>query len=124
MSRYETAESLAKVFSLIALPVLLAIGGWFVQSSISESAAKTEYIKIAVGILQEKPANSDNNKNLRRWATQTLDHYSEIPFTSEESKGLQEGDLTLPQYEIKMKEAFQRSFDSAAKRILDGDSEE
>lgn len=87
-------ESLAKIFSLIALPLLVAVGGWYMQSAASKASARSDYIRIAVNILSQ-PKEADVNDTLREWAAKTVAHYSEIPFNAEEFTKLKRGELLL-----------------------------
>ena len=88
------AESYAKIFSLIALPLLVAIGGWIVQHNVTANAIRGEYVKIAVQVLSEN--NDIRDFTLRRWAADTLNHYSEVSFTAEELINLKEGRAAFP----------------------------
>jgi hypothetical protein len=52
-NRWEQRETIAKILSLIAIPIVLAIVGWLVQSSLSDRSASQEYVKLSVSILKE-----------------------------------------------------------------------
>jgi hypothetical protein len=51
VDRWDQLERIAKVLSLIAVPVVLAIVGWFVQNSLSDRNVGQEYVKFALSIL-------------------------------------------------------------------------
>ena len=90
------ALSLAKIFSLIALPLVVAGGGWFVQSSTNKNTVRSEYVKIAVSVLAEDP--SVGNSTLREWAVRHLAKDADPPFTDEQKKALISGEIQLPDY--------------------------
>jgi len=94
-SGFKKAESVAKIISLIALPVLVAVGGWFVQSNLSKNDAKSEYIQIAIGILQQE---TEADQTLKEWAAETLALYSEVPFDSQAFTDLKSGKVVIPKF--------------------------
>ncbi|MBA6383649.1 RHS repeat protein [Colwellia sp. BRX10-6] len=94
MNSYEKAEKLCTIFSLLAIPVLIATGGWLVQKSLNSKSIQSDYVKLAVDILKER--TDKDNPQLRRWAAETLALYSEIPFSDTEMSALKDGSITLP----------------------------
>lgn len=73
----ERMEKLAKVFSLIAIPVAIAWGGWVVQKEIQDQAIRRDYVQLAISILRE-PKDSNFPDELRGWAVDLLDKSSPI----------------------------------------------
>jgi hypothetical protein len=59
-----------QVAATIALPVVLALTGYWFTASQAEATNRIKYIEIAVGILQSKPTESNNA--LREWAIEVL----------------------------------------------------
>jgi hypothetical protein len=101
---------IAQIIALLATPVIVAAGGWWIQFSSSKDASREKYVELAIGILREKP--SDETTPLRRWATHTLALYSPLPFTSSELEGLRSGKTVLPYVKVVIPEAeLQNSYD-------------
>jgi len=90
------AESIAKIISVIALPLIVAVGGWYIQSSMNKNAVKSQYVEIAVGILSQPP--DESNVTLRDWASKTLAEHSTIEFTRTEIESLVTGDVQITDY--------------------------
>jgi hypothetical protein len=83
--------TLALMVALV--PVLSAwIGGRFIDSAARRSA-NAQLIEIAVGVLQQDPV--PESSDLRNWAVDVLDHYSEVPFSVELRKSLTDS-IALP----------------------------
>ena len=91
---WEGAERIAKLFSLVAIPVVLGIGGWLIQSSVAERSVNQEYVKLAVTILKEPKEKIDNP--LRAWAADLLNQNSPTKFSPAVLQALKEGQATLP----------------------------
>ncbi|PSJ18445.1 WD40 repeat domain-containing protein [Nitrosomonas supralitoralis] len=91
---WEGAERIAKLFSLIAIPVVLCVGGWLIQSSLAERSVSQEYVKLAVTILKEPKDKTDNP--LRAWAADLLNQNSPTKFSPAVLQTLREGQATLP----------------------------
>ena len=96
MSALEKAESVAKIVSLIALPLVVAVGGWRIQSSMNENAVKSQYVEIAVSVLNQSPEGS--NVTLRDWASKTLAEHSSIDFSKKEIEALVTGEIRISDY--------------------------
>jgi hypothetical protein len=60
-----------QVTAAIALPVALALIGYWFTASQAEAANRIKYIEIAVSILQSKPTESKGA--LREWAIEVLE---------------------------------------------------
>lgn len=87
-------EKVAKVLSLVAIPVVLAVVGWRIQSSLSERNVNQEYVKLAVSILKEPKDKTEIA--LRGWAADLLNQNSPTKFSPEVLHALKEGQATLP----------------------------
>lgn len=94
VDRWDRAEQIAKVSSLVAIPVVLAIVGWLIQSSLSERNVSQEYVKLAVSILKEPKDKTD--PALRGWAADLLNQNSPTKFSAQVLQALKEGEATLP----------------------------
>lgn len=87
-------EKVAKVLSLVAIPVVLAVFGWVVQNRLSERNLSQEYVKLAVSIL-EKPESSEVPAGLRDWAVDLLNQNSPTKFSAETIRQLKTGEINL-----------------------------
>lgn len=82
----ERTKNLATIVSALAIPIVLAVAGYFVQSELSNDALKKDYVGIAAGILKEDPLKQE--PDLRRWAVQVLDENSPVPFSKRAKESL------------------------------------
>lgn len=82
----ERAKSVATIVSAIAIPIVLAIVGYFVQRELSSEGLKKDYVGIAAGILKEDAAKQE--PELRAWATKVLDDNSPVPFSQKAKQAL------------------------------------
>lgn len=94
MNSFDIAEQMAKIIALLGVPVVLAIGGWYIQKGISEKALHKDYVSLAVSILAKPKEESD--PKLRAWAVDLLNNHSPVKLDFETSQNLATGDLTLP----------------------------
>src|SRR5689334_8691458 len=93
MNRWEKAQALATIFSVLAVPVVLAILGYYFNSALKEREVQGKFVELAVAILREPP--QEQARPLRTWATRIIDKYSGVGLT-EETKGLLEHKLSFP----------------------------
>ncbi len=90
----EKLEKLSKITAAIAIPVLLAVGGWIFQAQSQNNKLSHDYVKLAVDILR---ADKDSNDEaLRTWAVDLLNEYSEVKFLDDARDSLISGEITLP----------------------------
>jgi tetratricopeptide (TPR) repeat protein len=89
------AEKAAKIFSIIALPIVLAGIGWLIQEKVTARTVNKDYVTLAVSILtQPKEANVD--PAIRSWAVDLLNDNSPTKFSSTVIGQLKSGAVTLP----------------------------
>lgn len=105
-------EQMTKILATIALPLIVAIGGWIIQTTIEDNKTRTaqmqavqqqaldqqrvslEYVKIAMGILTSESPKIP--KELTRWSWQLLDEQSPKKFDPADLKKLIERDDRIP----------------------------
>ena len=80
--------------SLLAIPVVLGIGGWANAYYLQRATLSRDYVQLAVGILRE--SNDQENAVLREWATDLIDEYSDVELTPELAQQLEAGTTWLP----------------------------
>jgi len=93
-NRLTNLESWAKVVSLVAIPIILAVGGWLLQSSLKRGDIKHEYVKLSISILKARP--TDTNRPLRQWAVKLFNEYSLVKLDDKTSDLLVSGKLRFP----------------------------
>jgi WD40 repeat protein len=91
--RWDRIEVAARVLSLIAIPVVLAIVGWAIQESLASRSVSQEYVKLAISILKEKKDQVD--PSIRDWAADLLNQNSPTKFGEIALAKLKAGDVDL-----------------------------
>ena len=87
-------ERLAKILSLVAIPIVVAVLRWMIQNRLGGENIKLEYVKVAVSILQ-KPSSPDDPSGLRDWATDILNQNSPVKFNEKTIDQLKSGEINL-----------------------------
>lgn len=90
----ERWKSGATVASLLAVPVLIAVGGWWIQRQVSQEGIKQQYVQLAIDILSAAPRANDESRRLRTWAIGIVDQYAPVKLTPE-TKDLLENDVIV-----------------------------
>ncbi len=93
--RWTRAETLAKISSLIAIPIVIAVIGWLVQDKLASRTVNKDYVQLAVSILSQ-PKQTGIDPALRSWAVQLLNENSPVKFSPEVAVQLSSGGVTLP----------------------------
>lgn len=91
---WDKLDVLSRIVSAIAIPSVIAIGGWFLQHSTSEESIRKDYVALAISIL-EKPKTKDDS-GLREWGATLLNQNAPIPLPSAAVMQLGSGSLVLP----------------------------
>jgi WD40 repeat protein len=87
------AESISKVLSAIAIPIVIAVGGWWIQNSITKQSISKDYVTLAIGILEK--SKSEIDQSLRDWAVDLLAEYAPSKFPAETISRLRAGSISL-----------------------------
>ncbi|MDX6558554.1 MAG: hypothetical protein QOF72_1603 [Blastocatellia bacterium] len=96
VSRWETFERVSKTLSILAIPVVLAFGGWLIQERLQDQAVSRDYVQLAVSILKE-PKTSNVDPQMRTWAVQLLNDNSPTKFNAQVFEQLKSGTAQLPE---------------------------
>lgn len=73
---WEKLKSISGIIASVFIPLaVVLIGNWY-SSALKESEIQVRYVELAVEILKENP--SDKKTNMRRWAVDLVNNYSEI----------------------------------------------
>ena len=83
-------QSITTIISAIAIPIVIAVIGYFVQTSIASESAKKDYVQMAVSILNNKDIQ---DKELRQWAVNVIDKNSPTPLSSNILAKLEDGTI-------------------------------
>lgn len=95
-SKWETAERVSKTLSILAIPVVLAIGGWIIQQRLQDKTVSRDYVQLAVSILKE-PKGANVDREMRTWAVQLLNDNSPTKFNAQVFEQLKSGTAQLPE---------------------------
>ncbi|PHN31373.1 hypothetical protein [Pseudomonas sp. ICMP 460] len=87
---------LSQIFSILAIPVVLALIGFWVQRSLQEQQIKRDYVSLAVSLLlPKKEGEKETSPELRSWATELLNDSSPVKLSKKQSESLRRNGLSL-----------------------------
>lgn len=89
ISQLRNAQAVASIFTAIAVPVVVALVGWQIQTSISSDSVRKDYVQMAISILSNP--NDTIDKSLKHWAIEVLEKNSPVPFNSDVRANLEQG---------------------------------
>ncbi len=89
----DVVETLSKLIATIIIPLVIFFVGQSYTKSQIESQVRSEYIKMGVGLLANEP--NEKNAEVRKWAIKLINHYSEVKFTAEAQKELEQNSFLL-----------------------------
>jgi len=92
-TRLQNAQAIAAIFAAIAVPVVVALVGWWIQTSISQQSVRKDYVQMAIAILSNPQSSED--KALRQWAIAMLDQNSPVPFSEDARSELAFGSIFI-----------------------------
>lgn len=88
--------AVSQIISVLAIPVVLALVGFWVQRSLQEQQIKRDYVSLAVSLLlPKKEGEKETSKELRSWATDLLNDSSPVKLSQEQSQSLKRNGLSL-----------------------------
>jgi hypothetical protein len=91
---WKKAEQAARLLSLVAIPVLIAVFGSVIQRSLAQRNLNRDYVQLAVSILTRDKTEVD--APLRMWAIDLLNENSPTKFTPDVLAQLKSGALSFP----------------------------
>ncbi|MEM7207506.1 MAG: hypothetical protein AAF434_06765 [Pseudomonadota bacterium] len=77
MGNWEKLKILSIAVSSIIIPIVIAIVGHMFSKASAERELQGRFIELSVQILEQEP--SEHTKNLRSWAVNVINQYSEVP---------------------------------------------
>jgi hypothetical protein len=84
----------ATIFSLVAVPIIVALGTLAIQKRIAEEGARKDYVTLAIGLLAKKK-DEQPDIELRQWAVDVVDKNSPVPLTPSLKAKLSVGGVTF-----------------------------
>ncbi|MEQ3726057.1 MAG: hypothetical protein ABNH38_01415 [Tateyamaria sp.] len=93
-SLLDKIEKVAKIVSVVALPLVVGIGGWWIQDALSRRDTDQDYVELAISILS-KPQD-ETQTDLREWAASLLAETSPIEIPESLRERLGGGEVQLP----------------------------
>lgn len=84
-TKLEKIQSIASIASSIAIPLILAVGGYVVQREIADDGIKKDYVGMATGILREDARSQD--PALRLWAVEIVSAFAPIKLSPQAEAG-------------------------------------
>jgi WD40 repeat protein len=87
------AESISRIAAAVAIPIVIAIGGWWIQNSITGQSISKDYVLLAISVL-EKPKD-EIDQGIRDWAVDLIDATSPTKFSQETIARLKTGSINL-----------------------------
>jgi len=103
VSAWEKAKVLSVIVASVFIPLAVALSGNWHARSLKEKDTQARYIELAIGILMKEP--TPENEEIRKWAIDTINHYSEVPIQGPARQELLEQQL--------------RTYNETAKRVIE-----
>lgn len=69
------------LLATVIIPVALALATGWVSTAIKEREVQARYVELAIGILSQEP--SKQTENIRKWAIQVINFYSDVKIGDE-----------------------------------------
>src|SRR5262249_51803207 len=91
----ETAERISRMLSIVAIPAVIAFGGWLIQRQLQDQSIRRDYVQLAVSILQN-PDPSKVPPEIREWAVDLLNENSPTKLNAQAIANLKSGKVALP----------------------------
>jgi hypothetical protein len=79
--KWKKFQILATAIAALLIPLVIAIVGHSVNSSIKQNELSLQYVQLAIGVLNQKPTTE--TKNLRLWAIDVVNNYSSVKLSRE-----------------------------------------
>ena len=101
---WQKARITSVLIASILIPIIVAFIGNSYTKAIKDNEIGVRYVELAIKILAEKPdSNSEGtersqgleNKAVRKWAAEVIDHYSEVKLSSDAMNELEQQKLLI-----------------------------
>lgn len=77
--RWDKAQVVGNIAGAVAVPLILVVAGFFINSSIQSGEETVKRIEIAADVLREDPGKYKELPELRQWAIETLEEELSLP---------------------------------------------
>lgn len=94
---FDVAEKLSRTLSIAAIPLVLAVGGWWIQRQLQDQTIRRDYVQLSLSILQN-PDTVKVPQEIREWAVDLLNENSPTKLNEQAIKNLKSGSVTLPSF--------------------------
>jgi hypothetical protein len=95
LEELQRIELTARIASLLAVPLLVAVFGWLIQTEVSEKSLRKEYVQLAVSILGNQ-GKSKEHDTLKEWAVQLLADNAPVKLPAAALQALRTGTALNP----------------------------
>src|SRR5262245_61466856 len=92
-SYWQKAEIIGRILSILLIPVVLAVLGNVLSTTLKSRDVDMKMVEIATDILKAKP--DESQKDLRDWAIASMDAHSRVPFSVEAKNALRKQSLNV-----------------------------
>jgi hypothetical protein len=90
----DNTEKISRIFSIAAIPVVIAVGGWLIQRQLQDQTIRRDYVQLALSILQN-PDPSKVPPEIQEWAVDLLNQNSPTRLNAQAIEHLKSGAITL-----------------------------
>lgn len=88
MATLDTVEKIAKIVSLVAIPIVVGVVGYQYQATDREKSLALEYVKLSIDLVKDK---DKIDPDVQDWAVDNLNHYSQVKMSRQFQESLKKG---------------------------------
>ena len=101
---WQKARITSVLIASVLIPIIVAFIGNSYTKAIKDNEIGVRYVELAVQILAEKPgsnsegtegSNGSENKAVRKWAAEVIDHYSDVKLSDDAMDQLEQHKLLI-----------------------------
>jgi hypothetical protein len=103
------------IIASIAIPLVIAFVGNSYSNDQKERELSLRYVELSIGILRAEPAKQ--TQQLRAWAIEVINKYSQVPLPKDLMRDLEKQTLTLEDIYLRMSAELKREHQRKMKEI-------
>src|SRR5260370_19163364 len=88
MAVLDSFEKIAKIVSLIAVPIVVGVIGYKYQATERDKSLVLEYVKLSIDLVKDK---EKYEPDVQDWAVANLNYYSQVQMTKSLQESLKKG---------------------------------
>jgi len=88
MAILDSLEKIAKIVSLIAVPIVVGVIGYKYQAAERDKSLALEYVKLSIDLVKDK---EKYEPDVQDWAVANLNYYSQVQMTKSLQESLKKG---------------------------------